>query len=80
MIPKQIERPWVIVHCPDGTDKMETILAGPPDADHKSFGLVIADIIRHVARAYGVTEEAVIEWINKEMKNPTTKIERKLDS
>ena len=50
-----IEHPWVIVHQPKGLNgKMETILGSLEGHDHSHFGLVIADIIRHVAKAYDV--------------------------
>jgi hypothetical protein len=41
---------------------------------------VICDIVRHVARAFDVDEDAVWDWINRERFNPTTTIERKLQS
>lgn len=42
---------------------------------HECFGLVIADLIRHVGRAYRVSEDDVFEWVKKEMDKPTTPIE-----
>ena len=76
-----IVNPWIIVHQPGGEgSSMETILAGRPDSTHRSFGLVIADIIRHVANAYAVDAADVLEWVHREMDSPTTDIKRKLQS
>jgi hypothetical protein len=76
-----IINPWLIVHQPNGKGgSMETILAGPADGSHEKFGLVIADVIRHVANAYGVDEADVLEWVHREMDNPTTEVKRKLQS
>ena len=76
-----IINPWVIVHQPDGEGGgLETILAGPPDGNYRQFGIVIADIIRHVANAYDVDEADVLEWVHREMDSPTTEIKRKLQS
>src|SRR5437764_11662621 len=41
---------------------------------HESYGLLIADLVRHVARAFKVSEDDVWEWVDKERHHPTTKI------
>ena len=41
---------------------------------HESYGLLIADLVRHVARAFKVSEDNVWEWVDKERRHPTTKI------
>ena len=67
----EIINPWVIVHQPLGDgDNIETILVGPPHADHRAFGIVIADIIRHVAKRFGVAEADVHEWVQRELVQP----------
>ena len=45
------------------------------DIGHKEYGILIADLIRHVSRAYRVSEDDVYEWVKKEMDKPTTPIE-----
>lgn len=66
-----IENPWIIVHqLPNKS--METILAGPSGAGYEQFGIAIADIIGHVARAFNVDEADVLEWVHKELDDPTT--------
>lgn len=72
-----IINPWVIVHQPGGLGSpIETILGEPPNANHKQYGLLIADLIRHVAKAYDIDEANVFEWVQKEMDNPTSPITR----
>ncbi len=41
--------------------------------DHKHYGLVICDLVRHVARAFHVENE-VWKWVDKERRRPTTDI------
>ena len=64
--------PWIIVHQPE--DKLETILAGPPDTNYERFGIVIADVIRHVANRFNVEEADVMNWVNREIDDPTTEL------
>ena len=43
-------------------------------ASHREYGLVICDLVRHVARAFKVEEEDVWEWVEKERRKPTSEI------
>lgn len=57
----------------------------PQSYTHKHYGLLVADIVRHTARAFAVSEADVWEWVDKERKRPTTPIKvlasgRKLSS
>jgi len=45
------------------------------DSNYQEYGLLICDLVRHVARAFNVDEESVWEWIEKERDRPTTTIE-----
>jgi hypothetical protein len=68
-----IDKPWLVVHeKSDGS--VETIIPAPHGATYEMYGLLVADVIRHVARAFRVAETDVVEWINKEMDSPTTPI------
>jgi hypothetical protein len=51
------------------------MLAPPPGYTHQHYGLVVADLLRHIANAYGVSVEDVLPWVNKEPDNPTSPIE-----
>ena len=41
---------------------------------YETYGLLDADLVRHVARAFDVGEEDVWQWVDKERHHPTTKI------
>ena len=45
-------------------------------SSHQHYGLIICDLVRHVARAFKVGEDDVWEWVDKERLNPTTKVTR----
>jgi hypothetical protein len=70
----RIEQPLVIMfEDPDG----EIVCHIHPNekADsHEAYGLIICDLVRHVARAFKVDEENVWEWVDKERHRPTTAI------
>jgi hypothetical protein len=48
----------------------------PGKLDHRAYGLIICDLVRHVATAFSVHEDDVWEWVDKERHQPTTKITR----
>jgi hypothetical protein len=41
---------------------------------HEQFGIVICDLVRHVALNFSVPESAVWEWVDKERFNPTGEV------
>lgn len=43
-----------------------------PTDDYRGYGLLICDLVRHVANCFGVHEDAVWHWIEKERAKPTT--------
>jgi hypothetical protein len=43
---------------------------------YQGYGLMIADLVRHAANAFHVSEDDVFEWVEKEMRYPTTRIMR----
>jgi hypothetical protein len=69
----QIENPLVVMFI--GPDKSVVTHIHPASGyTHRSYGLLIADLVQHVARAYKVPEGAVWEWVDKERANPTTTV------
>jgi hypothetical protein len=44
------------------------------DIDHRHYGLLVCDLVRHVARAFRVGEDEVWKWVDKERRRPTTDI------
>ena len=67
-------RPVMMVQkTPDG--KFVTILNNLDGSlDHRHFGSVICDSVRHIAKAFDVSEDDVWEWVEKERAHPTTEI------
>lgn len=65
----KIENPLVIVFENDG--KIQTHLY-PGERNYKQYGILIADIVRHVANAFKVDENDVWEWVDKERDHPTS--------
>ena len=46
------------------------------DDSYEGYGLLVCDLVRHVANAYNVDEEDVWELVDKERRKPTTDIMR----
>ena len=70
-----IKSPLIIVFESEG--KVVTHLHTSESCDtYESFGLLICDVVRHVAKNFKVPEEDVWEWVDKERVQPTTLIER----
>jgi len=67
-----VDSPLVIVYQTEGG--MITRLYPPNDYTHQHYGMLVADIVRHVAAAYRVPEDDVWEWVDKERYRPTTRI------
>lgn len=70
-----IKRPIFIMHETD-SGKVECMIAGREDWDHRQYGLYIADLIGHTVKALGCTREELLEWVFKELDHPTTKLKR----
>ena len=71
----RIADPLVIMFREPGGNVV-THIHRPPDLGHDSFGLLVCDLVRHIANAYQVGEDAVWEWVDKERGRPTTAISR----
>jgi hypothetical protein len=65
----QITNPLIIVF--ENDDKLQTHLY-PGERSHKEYGVMIADIVRHVANAFKVSENDVWEWVDKERYHQTS--------
>jgi len=73
--PMRIERPLVVMfEDPDG----QIICHIHPGEKHSymSYGILICDLVRHVAGAFNVQENDVWEWVDKERNHHTTDITR----
>lgn len=73
----QIEDPVLIVEIVRG-NKFQITVLGPKEwgsEGYQVFGIGISDIVRNVAAAYGVEEDAVWEWVDKERYHHTSEIQ-----
>lgn len=70
----RIENPLVIMFADERGDVVCHLHPSERCPNHETYGLLIADLVRHVARAFSVEEEDVWEWVDKERHHPTTKI------
>ena len=70
----EIKNPLVIVF-EDGK-KIVCRIHPSKGATHREYGMLICDLVRHVARAFQVEDEDVWEWVDKERRHPTTEITR----
>ena len=55
----------------DGKILTEVSNAGT-DYGYPAFGLMVCDLVRHIAKAFHVHEDKIWEWVEKERDNPTT--------
>lgn len=73
--PEMIVNPALIVL--HRHDRMETRLY-PQDMTCEQYGIVIADVVRHVARAYSVSEDQVWTSVERERQHPTSPVSGRL--
>lgn len=67
----RIEKPLIIVFENDGN--VQTHLF-PEERSYEQYGILIADLVRHVANAFHVHESSVWEWVDKERSKPTSPV------
>lgn len=67
-----VEPLFIAYRTPRDTVEMQIHMA--PGDTHKHYGLLVCDLVRHVARAFKVPERDVWEWVDKERRKPTTEI------
>ena len=68
------EKPLIVMFEHD--DQIVCHLWPRRDDNHAGYGLMIADLIRHTAGCFDVTVGDVNEWVQKELRRPTTEIMR----
>ena len=67
----KIKDPLIIVFENDGS--IQTRLY-PANHTYREYGILIADLVRHVANAFKVHENEVWEWVEKERYKPTDEV------
>ncbi len=71
----KIKTPLVIMFEDQDTKNVICHLHPSESCDsYQGYGLLVCDLVRHVAKCFGVNEEEVWEWVDKERTNPTTDI------
>ena len=69
-----VTKPLVIVFEEEGVP-VTHIWPSNTCNSHQAYGLIVCDLVRHVARAFKVPEAAVWEWVDRERARPTARIE-----
>ena len=67
----RIEKPLIIVFEQNG--QITTHLY-PDKYSYDAYGLIITDVVRHIADMFDVHENKVWEWVDKERNKPTTQL------
>jgi hypothetical protein len=71
----QIKTPYVIMFQDEETKNVICHLYPSGSCDsYQAYGLLVCDLVRHVAKCFGVKEQQVWDWVDKERANPTTEI------
>jgi hypothetical protein len=65
----------ILIVFEDDEGKLITHIHRPEGWTHEHYGMVIADVARHIARAFDVREDEVWKWVDKERDHPTTDVE-----
>lgn len=71
--PMMIENPLVIIFGHD--DKLITHIHPRENDSHRHYGLMVCDLVRHLAKAFKVHEDEMWKMIDMERNNPTTTID-----
>lgn len=70
---KVVDKPLIVLYEEDGNTVCQI---HPREGDnHEIFGILAADIVRHIANAFEVPENRVWKWVDKERYRPTDKID-----
>jgi hypothetical protein len=72
--PMVLKDPLVVMFQEDG--QLICQIHPAKGVDHRHYGIVICDLVRHVARAFKVEEAEVWKWVDKERRSPTSDIVR----
>ena len=65
--------PYIIIFEMDGQTRTE--IHPREGMGFEAYAIMTADLIKHIANCFRVDGSQVVEWINKELRSPTTKIE-----
>jgi hypothetical protein len=68
-----IRQPLIIMFQKDD-GVVECRIHPPFDYTHQHYGLLVCDLVRHIAGMFGVHEDKVWYWVEKERRRPTTAV------
>ncbi len=73
----EIRNPLIIMFETEPDHSVVTHLYPSARCDrYEAYGLLVCDLVRHIANKFNVTEEEVWVWVDKERYHPTTHITR----
>jgi hypothetical protein len=70
--PLKIHNPIII--CFKNDDEMIQTHLYPSERTYQQYGILVADVVRHVAKAFKVHEDDVWEWVDKERYRQTSPV------
>jgi hypothetical protein len=70
---RTVVNPPVIVEL-DQNGRPQYILHPPQGWGHQHYGLLVCDLVRHVAACFSVPEQMVWNWVEKERDRPTSDV------
>ena len=68
----KIEKPLII--CFENNEGNVQTHLYPAERSYKQYGILITDVVRHVAKAFKVNEDDVWEWVDKERYRQTSPV------
>ena len=71
---KMIDSPLVIMYEDRDAGIVCRIHQSANVNSHEHYGILICDLVRHVARAFKVAEDDVWQWVDKERRKPTSDV------
>ena len=70
-----IENPVIIAYLPEravAAGKYEVMICHPEGWDERHYGILLADIIRHLYNATSLSPKKIFTWLKRELKHPTS--------
>jgi hypothetical protein len=69
----RIESPVVLIFQDEAKNNC-FVLHPPADWNHEVYGLLVADLVRHIGKHFEVDEREVWRWVDLERARPTTTV------
>ena len=71
----EIKTPYIIMFRDEETQNVICHLYPSGSCDtYQAYALLVCDLVWHVAECFGVREQQVWDWVDKERSHPTTEI------